>query len=548
MYVGAFTNITISDSVIINENSATVNGGGIIAGTGSTVEVKGDASINLNTADSIGGAIHNSGITTITGSAVIDGNTAGSSGGGIYGSNLIAGADLAQITNNTAGTSGGGIRTNGSNGKIDIANQVEISGNSVLSGSGLGGGICMTASNYGITLSGHVTIANNTTSVAGGGISLQNALSAPAIISDSVTFVNNTAGGNGGAIFVPYANLSSLTVAPAVTFSGNSAATSELSIAPVDQATYDSTILTTSFTSPFTQGYNNFDISYAAPRAVVNFDTLGGSVVASQTVLLGDTADKPAASPTKSDNNFFVDWFADETTTVAWSWDSTVSTDTTIYARWIADTTPPVTTPVNPKGTYPAGSKLALNATDDLAGVKKTYFQINGGAVAEYTGAYTFTTAGTYTITFWSEDEVGNVETKTSIEYKISKSDTTDPDVTPPDAPSVDKPTAGDTTITGTGEPGATVTVVVGGKTIKGKVGADGKFSVKVPALKAGQTVTVTVTDKAGNVSAKTKVKVEATYGLDKPTGERSFIVWIALLVLAMGTATTLVVRRKEQR
>jgi hypothetical protein len=122
-----------------------------------------------------------------------------------------------------------------------------------------------------------------------------------------------------------------------------------------------------------------------------------------------------------------------------------------------------------------------------------------------------------------------------------------DKDVTPPDAPTVDKPTAGDTTITGTGEPGATVTVKVGGKTITGKVGANGKFAVKVPAVKAGQTVTVTQTDAAGNTSAATKVKVEATYGLDKPTGDYTNLAALAaaLMVAVLAVAA---LRKKEAK
>jgi alpha-tubulin suppressor-like RCC1 family protein len=192
-------------------------------------------------------------------------------------------------------------------------------------------------------------------------------------------------------------------------------------------------------------------------------------------------------------------------------------------------------------GTYDKGATVAITATPQAGWVFVKW--VNTSTNAPLAVAASLKDASAASTTFvMPEGEV-------YLAAQFAKETVTTPedkDVTPPAPPTIDKPTAGDTTITGKGEPGGTVTVKVGGKTITGKIGSDGKFSVKVPAVKAGQTVTVTVTDKAGNVSAATKVKVEATYGLDKPTGDYTNLAVIAsALVLAL--LAVMALRKKEQ-
>lgn len=79
-------------------------------------------------------------------------------------------------------------------------------------------------------------------------------------------------------------------------------------------------------------------------------------------------------------------------------------------------------------------------------------------------------------------------------------------DTLKPLAPVIDPIIAHATVITGTGEPGATVSVTIPGVTepVTATVGEDGKWSVDVPVgteLKGGQTVTATQTDPSGNES-----------------------------------------------
>ena len=64
----------------------------------------------------------------------------------------------------------------------------------------------------------------------------------------------------------------------------------------------------------------------------MTFDTNGGSAIASQTVEEGLSATCPA-SPTK-DGYTFVGWYADQNCTIAFNFNTAITADTTIYAKW----------------------------------------------------------------------------------------------------------------------------------------------------------------------------------------------------------------------
>ncbi|NQN54825.1 LPXTG cell wall anchor domain-containing protein, partial [Streptococcus suis] len=107
---------------------------------------------------------------------------------------------------------------------------------------------------------------------------------------------------------------------------------------------------------------------------------------------------------------------------------------------------------------------------------------------------------GTVTITYPD----GSVDT-------IPGTDTVTPntDTIAPEAPVVNAPKEGDTTVTGTTEPGATVTVnFPDGSTATTTADENGNYKVDVPAgveLKEGDKVTATATDEAGNTSTPTE-------------------------------------------
>ncbi|HEM3695363.1 TPA: LPXTG cell wall anchor domain-containing protein, partial [Streptococcus suis] len=112
---------------------------------------------------------------------------------------------------------------------------------------------------------------------------------------------------------------------------------------------------------------------------------------------------------------------------------------------------------------------------------------------------------GTVTITYPD----GSVDT-------IPGTDTVTPntDTTAPEAPVVNAPKAGDTNVTGTAEPGSTVTVTFpDGSTATTTADENGNYTVDVPAgveLKEGDKVSATATDEAGNTSTPTEATTTA--------------------------------------
>ncbi|HEM6111974.1 TPA: hypothetical protein U2B98_000909, partial [Streptococcus suis] len=112
-------------------------------------------------------------------------------------------------------------------------------------------------------------------------------------------------------------------------------------------------------------------------------------------------------------------------------------------------------------------------------------------------------------LTATATDEAGNTSTPTET------TTTATPDTTAPEAPVVNAPKEGDTTVTGTTEPGATVTVTFpDGSTVTTTADENGNYTVDVPAgveLKEGDKVTATATDEAGNTSTPTETTTTAT-------------------------------------
>ncbi|WP_419791127.1 Ig-like domain-containing protein [Staphylococcus chromogenes] len=94
-------------------------------------------------------------------------------------------------------------------------------------------------------------------------------------------------------------------------------------------------------------------------------------------------------------------------------------------------------------------------------------------------------------------------------------------DTIAPDAPVVNNPQPNDGTVTGTGEPGGTVTVTFpNGEVVTGTVGEDGTWTVNVPpteTLEEGEVVTAVITDDNGNTSTPGNGTVTDTIAPDAP-------------------------------
>jgi hypothetical protein len=102
-------------------------------------------------------------------------------------------------------------------------------------------------------------ISDNRAWDSGGGMYLFKGMSQLGISGAAIT--GNYAVNDGGGIWIDRNDLAMLGIAANVTFSGNQARRA-YDRKPEDDSLYESKIKCTAWTSPFTQGYNNYDISY----------------------------------------------------------------------------------------------------------------------------------------------------------------------------------------------------------------------------------------------------------------------------------------------
>lgn len=91
-----------------------------------------------------------------------------------------------------------------------------------------------------------------------------------------------------------------------------------------------------------------------------------------------------------------------------------------------ADTTPPTTTAIvtptpNAAGWNRTDVAVTLNATDDISGVARTEYNLDGAGPTVVTGPITITTEGIHTLQFHSIDRSQNVETMKWIVISIDK-------------------------------------------------------------------------------------------------------------------------------
>lgn len=315
VYVFAATASFNMNGGTISNNTAT-NGGGVFNLSG-TFTMSGNAAIIDNTATNNagtagnGGGVFNSGGHFIMNGGAISGNVTARIGGGVRNNGVNALFDMrgGEIRGNTSlGDVGGGVtnmsgatfnlydgRISGNESMVfsggGVNNQAstlvmtggEISGNTATSGGGVlnwsGGGFIM----EGGTISDNITMAaegrgggvfnfgpatfvmrggaitGHTTASYGGGI---NNTGADAFVTiESGIIEGNTATVDGGGIWIAHENLANLAVGPDAVFVDNSAS-GAFNRNPIDDELYFSRIFGTRWTWPFTQGYNNFDISY----------------------------------------------------------------------------------------------------------------------------------------------------------------------------------------------------------------------------------------------------------------------------------------------
>ena len=162
------------------------------------------------------------------------------------------------------------------------------------------------------------------------------------------------------------------------------------------------------------------------------------------------------------------------------------------------DLTPPVTTASAVPASYTNNTvAVTLTASDNLSGVAQTIFTVDGGSTQVGTSV-TLSSDGVHTLTFWSVDNAGNVETAHVVTVRI---DTTAPTITSSKAP----PANG----AGWNKTNVTVTFTCGDS---GSGIASCTSPQNVTSEGAGQTVSGTALDNAGNTAlTSTTVSIDKT-------------------------------------
>jgi chitodextrinase len=118
---------------------------------------------------------------------------------------------------------------------------------------------------------------------------------------------------------------------------------------------------------------------------------------------------------------------SDEGTTVVsyWSVDNAGNVESERTSTITIDMNAPVTeiVPPAPIGWVSHDVTLTLEATDSLSGVKTTYYSLNDGDVRSYTSGeiLTIPDEGVTTISYWSEDNAGNMELPNTTTIFIDK-------------------------------------------------------------------------------------------------------------------------------
>jgi uncharacterized repeat protein (TIGR02543 family) len=144
-----------------------------------------------------------------------------------------------------------------------------------------GGGVAVQWTGF-FTMCDASMVANNTAGDSGGGVVVYSGGYAE-LLGGKV--FGNTASGNGGGVWITddnvIADFGRLFVASGVVFEDNRASVA-YSRASAHDAAYEAQIKGTNWTSPFTQGYNNYDISYTAGVPLTTYTvSVSGSYAAS---------------------------------------------------------------------------------------------------------------------------------------------------------------------------------------------------------------------------------------------------------------------------
>ncbi|MCL1846824.1 MAG: InlB B-repeat-containing protein [Coriobacteriia bacterium] len=254
-------------------------------------------------------------------SGAISGNYANISGAGVYliGSFSISGGTIA---NNTSTVYGGGVY-------MGSGSVLNMSAGTISDNQGsLGGGVYIASGAF--TMTGG-TISDNTAGAHAGGVD---------VVNGTFDMTGGTISGNyariGGGIYAhDYADL---TVGAGTVFSNNSADGASLDRDPSLDAVYATNIAGTTWTLPFTQGYNNYDIRHTATDYRATFDGNGGAVLPADVTRFARYGDPLGANMPPDPvlgGSVFLGWnTAADGSGTAFTDATTLTRNITVYAQW----------------------------------------------------------------------------------------------------------------------------------------------------------------------------------------------------------------------
>jgi hypothetical protein len=139
---------------------------------------------------------------------------------------------------------------------------------------------------------------------------------------------------------------------------------------------------------------------------------------------------------------------------------------------------------------YTSPVKNTLAATDNLSGVSKTVYQVDGGVLTTYTAPFSVSTLGAHTTTFHSTDIAGNVEGTETTAFTIHSTTTTA-------LTSSANPSVVNNPVTFT----ATVTAALGGPATGTVAFKDGATTLATVSLSSGKATFATSTLALGSHS-----------------------------------------------
>lgn len=237
----------------ISNNTAQLNGGGVFIGASGSFSLSG-GSISVNTVRwGGGGGVLNYGSFSLSG-GTISGNIVNFGGGGVNNWGGTFSFSGGKITGNTA-VEGGGI--------YNYISTVRLSGGEISENTATQGGggvycVCSYDRKYNnISLSGVVISSNRATD--GGGMYIEAGI--VELLSGKIS--SNTASNDGGGIWLNVLDYyGRFYVADGFIFSYNHASTAYNRVSDHDGQYNTQIAKNVTWTIPFTQGYNNYDLSY----------------------------------------------------------------------------------------------------------------------------------------------------------------------------------------------------------------------------------------------------------------------------------------------